>query len=155
MPRFHAPRLALLCCAIVAVLAGCGGSGSNVQPNYGSLANGICGKFSDATKSNPDSAKRIQAIETALSGLQGLHPPTTVQTMYTHLLYHFKIATVLLKANIDELGRLAKRIDKHPNDKVAARRYARIAGRIQRHLRLAAADAHSLGLGRCEAVFTS
>ena len=84
MHRIHAIRLALLCCAIVAVLAACG-SGSQVQDNYGSLANEICGKFSDATKGNPTPAQRIQAIEDALAGLQGLHPPDTIANVYTRL----------------------------------------------------------------------
>lgn len=155
MHRVHAIRLASLCCAVVAVagfLSACGSS-SQVQINYGMLANEICGKFSAATAADPSSAGRLNAIETALSGLQGLNPPKTVETVYVRLLYHFKAAVDILKPNIDRLARLAKHLQKHPNDKVAARRYARITGRIKSHLAAAAAAAHTLGMGRCETAF--
>jgi ribosomal protein S15P/S13E len=152
MHRIHAIRLALLCCAIVAVLAACG-SGSQVQDNYGSLANEICGKFSDATKGNPTPAQRIQAIEDALAGLQGLHPPDTIANVYTRLLFNFKAAVDILKPNIDTLARLAKHLQAHPDDKRAARQYARITRRIQLHLRLASTDARTLGMGRCQTAF--
>jgi hypothetical protein len=152
MNRVHAIRLASLCCVIVAVLAACGSS-SGVQDNYGSLANEICGKFSDATSSNPTTAQRLQAIETALAGLQGLNPPQTVATIYTGLLYHFKAAVDILKSNIQTLTRLGKRLKTHPGDKLAQRRYSAIAGRIQSHLIAASKAAHTLGMGRCQAAF--
>ena len=152
MNRVHAIGLASLCCAVVAVVAACGSS-SQVQYNYGSLANEICGKFTDATTADPSPAGRLKAIETALSGLQGLNPPKTVETIYIRLLYNFKSAVDILKPNIDRLARLAKHLQKHPEDKVAARRYARISGRIKSHLAAAAAAAHTLGMGRCQAAF--
>ncbi len=152
MHRVHAIGLASLCCAVVAVVAACGSS-SQVQENYASLGNAICGTFIDATAADPSPAGRLKAIDVALSGLQGLNPPKTVETIYVRLLYHFKAAVNVLKPNIYRLDRLAKHLQKHPNDKVAARRYARIAGRIKSHLAAAAAAAHTLGMGRCEAAF--
>jgi len=155
MHRVHAIRLASLCCVIVAValLAACG-SGSNVQDNYGSLANQICGTFSAATSGNPSPAVRLKAIETALSGLQGLRPPSTVETYYATLLYHFKTAVDILKPNMLTLSRLANYLQTHPNDKRASRRYAALGGpRITRNLTSAAKIAHSLALARCETAF--
>jgi hypothetical protein len=152
MHRLHALRLALLCCAVVAVLAACGSS--QVQYNYGSLANEICGKWTDATASSPTPAVRLKAIETALSGLQGLHPPNTVTTLYNTLLYHFKTAVDILKPNMLALTRLSNRLQTNPNDKSAQRRYAALGGfKIQSHLQAAAAVAHTLALGRCETAF--
>ncbi len=154
MHRPHAIRLALLCCTVVAVLAACG-SGSNVQENYGSLGNAVCGKLIAATTPNSSAAQRLPAIEAALSGLQALHPPSTVETIYAHLLYHFKAAVDILKTNIQTISSLAKHLQTHPNDKVASRQYARIVGRVQRHLRLAAADSLTLGMGRCNTALSS
>jgi hypothetical protein len=152
MHRLHALRLALLCCAVVAVLAGCGGS--KVQYNYASLANEICGTWTDATNSNPPPAVRLKAIETALSGLQGLNPPNTVENLYAELLYHFNAAVNILKPNMVTLTRLANHLQNQPDDKSAQRRYAALGGlRIQHHLQSAANIAHTLALGRCEAAF--
>ena len=155
MHRVHAIRLASLCCVVVAVVGGLAacGSSSEVQLNYGMLANEICGKFTDATTADPSPAGRLKAIEAALAGLQGLNPPKTTETIYIRLLYHFKAAVDILKPNIYTLARLAKHLQKHPEDKVAARRYARISGRIKSHLAAAAAAAHTLGMGRCQAAF--
>jgi hypothetical protein len=152
MHRLRAIALASLCCAVVAVLAACGSS--QVQYNYGSLANQICGTFSDATSANPTPAVRLKAIETALAGLQGLHPPSTVQTLYSSLLYHFKTAVDILKPNMQALSRISNHLQTHPDDKRAARRYAALGGlRIQSHLQAAASVAHTLALGRCETAF--
>jgi hypothetical protein len=150
MHRLHALRLALLCCALVAVLAACGSS-SNVQPNYGSLGNEICGKFTDATKANPSPAARLKAVQTALAGLEALNPPQSVESVYIRFLYNFRAAFNILKTNQQTIARLAKRLETHPGDKVAARRYAAIAARIKSHLTPAANDAYRLGMSRCRA----
>ena len=152
MHRVHAIGLASLCCAIVAVVAACGSS-SQVQYNYGSLANEICGKFTATTTSNPSTAARLRALDAALAGLQGLNPPKTVQTMFLDLIYHFKAAIDILKPNMQTLSRLGAYLQAHPGDKRSTRQYARITRRIQRHLQVAARDAHILALSRCETVF--
>jgi hypothetical protein len=151
MHRIHAIRLALLCLAAIGVLAACGGQ--QAQINYGSLANGICLKFSADANSATSPADRLKAIETALSGLQRLNPPDTVQTVWLDLLGNFKAAVDILKPNQDRITRLAHRLQKHPDDNHARKAYEALARPIRNHLVTASADAHKLGLGNCEKAF--
>jgi hypothetical protein len=138
----------------VAVLTAACGSGSQVQYNYGLLANEICGKLTDQTSGPTTAAARVGYLETALSGLEGLNPPSSpTQNLYFELVGNFKAAIDALKPNVRTLHQLAKHLQKHPDDKTAAKKYQAIAGSIQSHLHSAATEAHTLGLGRCEKAF--
>jgi hypothetical protein len=138
------------------LVAACGSSGPKVQVNYGLLANQICGKLTAQVRGGKaPTATRMQAIDTAINGLEHLVPPAGVRKVYTDMVANFRTADELIKSDTAELARLARRLRSHPGDKAASAKYAQIVQPIQHRLHAAAAEAHTLGLGNCETAFAT
>ncbi len=142
----------MLCSAVAVLAAGCGSSGSQVQIDYGMLANEVCGKL-EAQTSSGSSATRLQSLETALAGLEALNPPADIRNYYFELVGNFKAAVDVLKANEQTLNRLSQRLKANPNDAAASKQFGAIVDRVQSHLNPAAAEAHTLGIDNCQKAF--
>ena len=147
--------LASLCASFVLAAAGCGSSSSAPQPmpNYGSLANAVCGKLTTQAGPTAGMAARIKAVDAARAGLEQLVPPSGVKKIYNDLVTRFADADHRLTVSGAEIARLAARLRTHPNDKAASAKYRQLAAPIGADLHDAAADARTLGLGRCVTAF--
>jgi hypothetical protein len=153
-------RLASLCCATALLGAACGG-GSSPQPDldYGLKANAICLTLAAETAGSPATAagltKNVAALDTALSGLEKLVPPTDGdKPYYLDLVAKFKAADELFKIDLPQFIQLQKKLSAHPNDKAAQKKFNKLAAPVASNLSAAATDAHKLGMGKCEVAFS-
>jgi hypothetical protein len=155
--------LVLVSCIAALLAAGCGGGNSNQQlskAEFQTRANHICSDLRRREKPDVSSTSRvaldrnISRLESALSDLNGLHPPASDKTRYQALLTNFSKAVDFFKANESILILLTRQLQKHPGDNATAARYDQLVRPFVEDIRQASAAATALGLTECAKGFS-
>jgi hypothetical protein len=152
----YRPTLTLFCLAAVLLSTGCGGGSSSSdrlsQAEFQTRANQICNKVRGHEKpstSKEGTDRNLGLVESALSDLQGLRPPTKDEARYQDLLTRFKRALAFVKANEARLLSLGERLRANPSDTLTAAAYRRLVQPYVKEAQRAGADATALGLTAC------
>ncbi|HZC75126.1 MAG TPA: hypothetical protein VE220_04050 [Gaiellaceae bacterium] len=154
--------LALFACGAVLLSTGCGGGGGQrlSETAFRSRANHICRELN--RKEQPDLAtnsttavdRNLGRINSALSQLKGLHPPTRDESRYRNLLTSFQRSADFVKAHEATLVKLTDQMRSHPSDSHLTAQYRTLVGPFVQEIRAAATDANALGLSACAKGFT-
>ena len=149
--------LILTCLGAVLLAAGCGGSSSHglSEAAFRSQANHIC---SDLTRrEKPDLASTAKAsvdrnldrIDSAVSKLEALDPPTRDETRYQALLTSFKRSVAFVRANERRLITMTQRLRANPSDSRTTAQYQHLVRPFVQDVQRAGTDANALGLTTC------
>ena len=160
----YRPTLTLFCLAAVLLSTGCGGGGGSSsssdrlsQAEFQTRANQICNKVRGQEKpstSKEGTDRNLSLVDSALSDLQGLKPPTKDETQYQDLLTRFKRALAFVKANEARLLSLGERLRANPTDPRTAAAYRQLVQPYVKEAQRAGADATALGLTACASGLT-
>jgi hypothetical protein len=159
MPR---RTLVFVCCGVALIAAGCGGSSSQQlsKAEFQARANHTCSDLIRSEKPDVNSTSRaaldrnLARLDSALSDLNGLHPPASDAGRYRALLQNFGKAVAFFKANESILILLTRQQQEHPNDAATSARYAQLVRPFVDDIRAASAAATALGLTACASGFS-
>ena len=117
----------------VLLATGCGSTTSSSdqlsRTEFRARANHICSELirrekPDVNSTSKDALDRnLGRLDSALSDLDGLHPPAGDEGRYRALLTNFRKGVAFFRANESILILLTQQLQKHPSDTATAARY--------------------------------
>jgi len=155
--------LVLFCLGAVLLPTACDGSGGGQRLSeaaFRTRADHICSELN--RKEQPDLATNSKAaidrnlgrIDSALSQLKSLQPPTRDKARYQHLLTSFQRSVAFVRAHESTLIHLTDQLRIHPSDPHLTGQYQSLVQPFVQEVRLAGADANALKLNSCANGFT-
>lgn len=155
------PTLVLVSCGAALLVAGCGSSSHQLsKAEFQARANHICSDLIHREKPDVNSTSKaaldrnLGRLNSALSDLNGLHPPAGDAGRYRALLQNFGRAVAFFKANESILILLTRALQKHPSDTATTARYDQLVRPFVHDIQAASSKATALGLTACASGFS-